>query len=328
MNFPEPASTARSTPRLARVPLPLVSVVVPSRGGAARLPILLDALVRQETDGGWELVVVLDGDVDGSRAVLETYAPRLPLTIVELPENQGRSAALNAGFGRARGDVLIRCDDDLVPSVDYLTRHAGRHTGEATGVVGLYRNVFPETTYARVYGREWDARFRREAYAVPPDDAWRYWAGNCSVSRETWEKVGPYDTEFRAYGYEDVDWGYRLAALGVPIVLDPGLETEHRIAATTTAVRAQRAFYSGAARARFESKHSIQAQPISRPATWDRTVASLARSINERRTQRLGWLVDTSAHLLPDPVAGKAVAMLVEASARAGHMSRQTLGAI
>lgn len=304
-----------------------MSVIVPSRGGARRLPTLLAAL-KAQTSATWEAVIVIDGDVDGSTAVLEAESVDLPVRRITFDANRGRAAALNAGFAAARGDVIVRCDDDLVPRADYVLRHLEAHARGDVGVVGLYRNLYPETTYARVYGRKWDLAFRRDAYSAPSGTTWRYWAGNVSVTRHLWERVGPYDESFRSYGYEDVDWGYRVASLGVPIVLDPLLETEHRIAATTSASRAQRAFYSGAARARFESKHSIEAQPISRPATWDRTVASLARSINERRTQRLGQLVDTSARLLPDPVAGKLVAMLVEASARAGHLSGQTLGAI
>ena len=62
---------------------PALSVVVPTRGGAARLPVLLDALAAQAVPEPWEVVVVLDGDVDGSRDVIEAYADRLPLHLVE-----------------------------------------------------------------------------------------------------------------------------------------------------------------------------------------------------------------------------------------------------
>ena len=70
-----------------------VSVVVPTRGGAARLPALLDALATQVLDEAWEVVLVLDGDVDGSRALIEEYADRIPLRVVETdggPEWQQR----------------------------------------------------------------------------------------------------------------------------------------------------------------------------------------------------------------------------------------------
>jgi glycosyltransferase involved in cell wall biosynthesis len=306
---------------------PLVSVIVPSRGGAARLPVLFDALrAQQSTD--WEAVVVLDGDIDDSASVVAAGASDLPVRCITFETNRGRSAALNAGFDDACGEVLVRCDDDLVPAPDYVLGHTRAHAGESVGAVGLYRNVYPETTYARVYGRAWDVRFRDEAYRVPPTETWRYWAGNVSVSRDAWERVGRYDTGFRAYGWEDVDWGYRLMQSGVPIVLDPSLETEHRIAATTTAMRTQRAFYSGAARDRFEGKHHIEAAPTRPTTTWQRLVAAVAAGLDEKRAERLGHVIDASARVVPDRIAAKAIALAIDASSRAGHRAGSTRGAI
>ncbi|RYB95854.1 glycosyltransferase family 2 protein [Nocardioides oleivorans] len=304
-----------------------MSVIVPSHGGARRLPVLFAALAAQ-VDAEWEAVVVIDGDVDDSSAVVDAAAERLPVRRITFEANRGRSAALNAGFAQAQGDVLVRCDDDLVPAPDYVSGHAAAHDGRRVGVVGLYRNVYPETTYARIYGRAWDARFRDEAYRVPPDQAWRYWAGNVSVTRDMWHTVGEYDTTFRAYGWEDVDWGYRLMQAGVPVVLDPALETEHRIAATTTAMRTQRAFYSGAARHVFEEKHHIAAAPTRPVNTWQRIVAGVAAGLDERRAGRIGTLVDSSARLMPDRAAAKVIALAIDAASRAGHRAGTTAGAI
>ena len=60
----------------------------------------------------------------------------------------------------------------------------------------------------------------------------------------------------------------------------------------------------------------------------DRAVAALARRLDERRTQTFGSVVDASARVLPARAGRKAVAMLVEAAARAGHASGQTQGDI
>jgi glycosyltransferase involved in cell wall biosynthesis len=295
-----------------------VSVVVPSRGGAHRLPILFEALAQQDFSGSWEAVLVLDGDIDDSRAVIDRHTGSLPVRSIVFESNRGRSAALNAGFEAARGHVLVRCDDDLVPAPDYLARHAETHAGREVGVVGLYRNVYPDTVYARAYGRDWDLRFRRDAYASPPDQHWRYWAGNVSVTREAWQRVGPYDTSFRAYGWEDVDWGYRLHRSGVPVILEEALETEHRIAATTTVTRAQRAFYSGAAKRRFELKHQLAPTPATSGA-WQLGVRAVSRRLDEQRASRFADKVESASRLLPTPVARKAIALSVEASALAGY---------
>ena len=272
--------------------------------------------------------MVIDGDVDGSSTIVDEAARRWPVRRITFDENRGRSTALNAGFSDARGEVVVRCDDDLVPGPDYVARHLVAHAASEVGVVGLYRNTFPETTYARVYGRAWDERFRREAYEVRPDQRWRYWAGNVSVTRRTWELVGGYDDSFRAYGWEDVDWGYRLVRAGIPVLLDPALETEHRIAATTTASRTQRAYYSGAARTRFEAKHGPDVLPPAADSTWQRLVSLVAAGLDEGRSQRLGAIVDRAARILPEHTAARAIALAVEAASRAGHRSGTTAGAI
>ncbi len=297
---------------------PRVSVVVPSRGGADRLPLLLGCMEKQ-TLQDYEVVVVLDGDLDGSESVVDSWADRLAVRTVVFPENRGRPAALNAGHEAARGDVLVRCDDDLTPKPDYLQVHAEAHTARPVGVVGLCRNVYPESTYARIYGRPAYGRFRASAYAAVPESRWRYWGGNVSVDRETWERVGPYDEGFRGYGFEDVDWGYRAHVSGVPLEIVPELETDHHIAATTTAGRGVRAYYSGSASHRFEHKHGLTMHRRSNRSPWGLAVAGTARVLTEDSVASLGRAVDRVADKLPVAVATKAVALLVEAGSAAGH---------
>ncbi len=300
-------------------PRPRASVVVPSRGGASRLPRLLGLLAAQD-EPDFEVVVVVDGDVDGSAQVLAADGHDLRLVTEVFPENRGRSAALNAGFALASGELLIRCDDDLEPASDFVSGHLAGHDGRDVGVVGLYRNVFPDTAYATAYGRRADRSFRGEAYAVDPSTRWRYWAGNVSVTREAYHEVGPYDTRYRAYGWEDVDWGYRLHRTGRAVVLDEGLETTHRLVATTTRSRVQRAFYSGAAKCLFDAKHGAGVLPAADPAgPWGLAVRSTGRLLGEGGLGRAAGLVDRTLPLLPEPVGRKAVALLVESGQLAGH---------
>jgi len=299
------------------------SVVIPTRAGARRLPVLLTALAAQSVRA--EVVVVVDGDVDGSADVVTGWADRLDLRVVVLPENRGRSAALNAGFEAATGEVLLRCDDDLDPGPEHVARHLSHHDDRAdtdppAGVVGLCRNVFPDTAYAAAYGRPRDAAFARTAYGMVPDQRWRLWGANVSVTRATWEKVGRYDEAFRAYGWEDVDWGYRLHRLGAEVVLDPALEARHLGAPTTTVARAERAYLSGAARRAFEAKHPDAALPPPLGATaWDRLVGGAARTLGPRGLAVAARLADRAAGSLPDYLAEKSVALVVEGAAAAGH---------
>lgn len=298
---------------------PLASIVVPSFRGADRLPQLLDSLAAQQ-DGtpSFEVIVVVDGVDDGSVALLENES-RLELRSIVFPENRGRVGALNAGFEAARGDVLIRCDDDLIPGADYVAAHVNAHRNGPGGVIGLYLNEYSTTPYAEVYGKDADERFRCDAYSAAPTLAWRYWAGNCSITREVWEAVGPYDSEYRLYGWEDVDYGYRIHAAGFELRLAPELETPHRVAAVTTAIRARRAAHSGAARRLFERKHPKAGLPSAIPgwSLWNTLVRGLSRApVNPSRR---GAIVDAVLRFLPRGVGRKLVALSVESAALGGY---------
>ena len=130
---------------------PRTSIIIPSYRGEAKLPTLLNAL-SQQSDTDFEAVVVIDGLLDNSLEIIDSFASKVPVRAVVLEQNQGRVAALNAGFSAAKGQVLVRCDDDLEPGADFVSGHWARHQGQPCGVVGLTIDILPPSKYTRVYG--------------------------------------------------------------------------------------------------------------------------------------------------------------------------------
>ncbi len=307
------------------MPSVAMSVVVPTRGGAGRLPILLEALTAQSVPEPWEVVVVLDGDLDGTRQLLDAYADRLPLRAVELAGGSGVAAALAAGYNAARGEIVMRCDDDLTPGEGLVAGHLAHHRGRPAGapplgVVSLTRDVFADTAYATAYGRHANERLLAQAYARPAEDRWMHWAACNSVPRSAYELVGGFDTGM-SYR-EDSELGLRLARAGVEIVIDSRLEVEHRGPAADVSTRAARAFTSGASTVAFEERHPDLArrEHENRRGTWDMVVGWAARRIASRDDAlALGRRVDALLPRLPSGIRGKAVAWAVEAAAVAGR---------
>ncbi|WP_138414157.1 glycosyltransferase family 2 protein [Sinomonas gamaensis] len=298
---------------------PAASVIVPTRGGVRRLPVLLAALAAQDSMD-FEVLVVVDGDVDGSEEEVNRWRDLLDVRTIVFPENRGRSAALNAGAEAAAGGILIRSDDDLEPLPGFVSGHVTRHAEGPCGVVGLTTNVLPETPYARAYGRKADKRALAEALALPPERTWRLWAANVSVSASVHRELGGYDRRYRRYGWEDVDFGYRLHAAGIPVIVAPELIARHHGASTTTAVRALRALHSGAAREAFEDIHGREAlgDRESGGGLWNRMVGAGSAIATERTLAAYGRAVDGLARLLPSGVAEKLIALGVESAGLAG----------
>jgi GT2 family glycosyltransferase len=307
-----------------RVPDLALSVVVPTRGGATRLPVLLDALADQQVDEPWEVVLVIDGDIDGSREVIEAYADRLPLRLVERTGGVGVSAALAAGYDAARGEIVLRCDDDLTPRPGFLAAHLARHRERPAdapplGVVSLTRDVFGDTPYAMAYGRPANERLIAQAYARPPEQRWLHWAACNSVPRTAYEAAGGFDPTMTYR--EDSELGLRLARTGVEIVIDPELEIEHRGPAPDVASRAGRAFISGASTVAFGERHpGVQTSAVPATGSWGRAVALAAGRIGSRHDAvELGLKVDGMLPRVPVRARGKVVAWAVEAAAAAGR---------
>ena len=305
------------------MPAPALSVVVPTRGGALRLPELLDALARQDLDEEWELVVVLDGEVDDSRSVLSAYASRLPMRVVELEDSRGVGSALAHGYDAARGTIVMRCDDDLTPPPGLLLAHLARHRARPAGspplgLVSMTRDLLGDTPYARAYGRPANERLLRQAYARPADERWRHWAACNSVPRTAYLDAGGFDPTmtFR----EDSELGLRLARAGVEIVIDPALEVEHRGAPQDTAGRAARAFTSGASVGAFDERHPGHHDPAGTSGAWGRGVRLVANRLSDRPdAEALGRRVDRLMRVLPGRVHPKLVALAVEGAAVAGR---------
>lgn len=296
------------------------TIVVPSRGGAARLPVLLKSLGEQEHQDV-EMIVVLDGDIDDSESVIRRYGNDLPVRTIVFPENRGRAAALNAGFFDARGEVLIRADDDLELEPDFVSHHVRLHEQRPRGVVAMCRDVFPDTPYARAYGIRADVSIRAQAVATPPERTWQWWSGNVSTTRDDFHAVGGYDEEFRTYGWEDVEWGYRLHRHGREILVAPGFTTLHHGPVTSTTERVQRAFQSGQAYRKFVSKHGPDAQSFTRRdrSAWNALVRLGSAIATERTIGAAGRMLDRTVGALPEWPAEKLVALAIQSAADAGR---------
>ena len=93
-----------------------LSIVIPVFNERTALDELHHRLtaVLMRIDRAYEIVFVDDGSTDGTYAELSAIREIDPsVVVVKLARNYGQTAALAAGFDRARGDVIVAMDGDL-----------------------------------------------------------------------------------------------------------------------------------------------------------------------------------------------------------------------
>jgi len=100
-----------------------ISVVIPLYNEEESLPELTAWIERvmNENDFTYEIIFVNDGSTDGSMEVIRTLAAaNSHIHAVSFSRNYGKSPALDTGFRRAQGDVVITMDADLQDSPDEI----------------------------------------------------------------------------------------------------------------------------------------------------------------------------------------------------------------
>lgn len=100
-----------------------ISVIVPLYNEAESLPELAAWIdkVMKENNFSYEIIFINDGSTDNSWDVINTLRKsNSAIGGVSFRRNYGKSPALNTGFSRAKGDVVITMDADLQDSPDEI----------------------------------------------------------------------------------------------------------------------------------------------------------------------------------------------------------------
>lgn len=104
---------------------PALSVVIPCFNEEQRLPRTLDHVERYLAGRhpSFELILVDDGSVDGTRRVMDAAAERNRSVRIEaLPHNRGKGRALAAGVASAKGAEILLTDADLSTPIEELEK--------------------------------------------------------------------------------------------------------------------------------------------------------------------------------------------------------------
>jgi len=215
---------------------PLISVVVPTHAGGARL---LRCLERLEPNRpGVELIIIDNASGDGSVARAAEVFPGA--RIVENRVNEGFARACNQGAAASHGEFVLFLNDDAFidpPQLETLIHAASE---DAAAAVWQPVNVKVDDGQVESAGDAFTwwgffARIEDRPAGAEPRSVFAAKGACLLVRRELFDRLGGFQADYFAYFEEsDLCWRARLAGFEVRVV--PNVTIEHIGGGTSTRV--------------------------------------------------------------------------------------------
>ncbi|MDQ3126040.1 MAG: glycosyltransferase [Pseudomonadota bacterium] len=195
---------------------PAVSVLIPFlRDDPAELLTLLDEEAGS-VGGAVEIVLLDDGTRDAAltaRLAGQIKAMALPVRLITLPVNEGRSIGRNRLASAARGGSLLFLDSDMRPDDRrFLRDWADLAAREDPAVAFGGFSLLQAPTDARfAVHRAMAAKSECVPYTERAKQPEKYvYTSNLLVRRDVFESEA-FDPGFTGWGWEDVEWAMRVS---------------------------------------------------------------------------------------------------------------------
>lgn len=211
------------------------SVVIPTHNRPEGLEGLLRDLAKQRDVEPLEVVVVNSEVGDDMADVVARVRADTGLKVRQIMAENTIALKRNAGAAATSGEVICFFDDDMRLDDDVVAAHlaaqAARPDSLISGAVEFLPEWVTNSNYYRYKNTRHMNQFTRSGDLTPVNPN-NIVTMNLSIRRAVFEDIGGFDAAFRHYGGEDVEFGFRAAAQGYPLLYSRqarAWHVEHRL---------------------------------------------------------------------------------------------------
>lgn len=201
------------------LPPPQVSIVVPVHNGGDSFRRCLSGIRQWALQA--ELIVVADGESDGSWKLAEQYGAKL----IRLSESGGPARARNLGAEVATSNILFFVDADVEihPTTVERVRHAFQRDPELAALIGSY----DDSPGAGNFLSQYKNLFHHYTHQDGCEEASTFWGACGAIRKDVFMSLGGFDESYRKPCIEDIELGYRLRQAGYKIRLCKDIQVKH-----------------------------------------------------------------------------------------------------
>lgn len=217
--------------------LKLISVVLPTYNRASVLKTSLERLSQQK-GVEFEVIVVDDGSSDGTSEISNVQFPMSNWKRLKYihQSNSGQAVARNRGMKEAKGELILFFQDDtFAVEDDFLKKHLDaheKHSDQNIAVLGFTTwdsalEINDYMLFLEASGWQFGYAFLKPGFVDHPDPWKFFYTSNISIKKSLFNKE-KFNEKFRAYGWEDMELGYRLwKNHGMKLFYEPNAKAHH-----------------------------------------------------------------------------------------------------
>lgn len=217
MSYSTELMNSYSEPTLNRLK---ISVVIPVHNGGNAFYRCLDSIQasRRQPD---EVIVVADGDTDGSWKLAESFGVR----VLRFSSAGGPARARNYGAKAAKGDILFFIDADVTVGPDTIQRveETFLQNSHLAALIGSY----DDSPGADNFLSQYKNLFHHYTHQISSLDAFTFWGACGAIKRSVFHSIGGFDEAYRKPCIEDIELGYRLKRANYSIRLCKDIQVKH-----------------------------------------------------------------------------------------------------
>lgn len=200
---------------------PLVSVIIPVYNAAKDLSRCLLAIRRSSYDF-YEIIVVSDGSNDGSPEVARKYGA----FVLKLQSQSGPAAARNYGAEKAKGEIFLFVDSDVL--IQQATIRRVVKDFEEYPYIGALFGSYDDDPLEKNFFSQYMNLRHHFVHQTSSQEAVTFWTGCGAVNKEAFQSIGGFDkNKYSKPSIEDIELGFRLKKMGYRILLDKDLQVRH-----------------------------------------------------------------------------------------------------
>ena len=227
-------------------PLPLVSIIIPTRDRKDLLDLCIGSLDRATTYPNKE-IIILDNDSEeaATKAYFASLSQRPDVRVVPAPGPFNYPRLINLGASQARGEILMTLNNDIEAfEPDWLYEMVSQVSRPGIGLVGCLL-LYPDRSvqHAGVIIGLSGVAGHMYADAAPDDPGYAgrimvtqdlsAVTGACQVMRRSlFEQLGGLDERNLAVAYNDIDFCLRVREAGLRVIYTPHARLLHRHSAS------------------------------------------------------------------------------------------------